>query len=82
MQNKPNLPDSQINVSKVLTKDYENDNAFRPHENKAKTNPKQTQSKPISKPALSAPKRPPSRKMQESVYLKNFPVAFLVSIGS
>jgi len=25
-----------MNVSKVLTKDYENDNAFRPHENKAK----------------------------------------------
>ncbi len=33
-QNKPNLLDSQMNVNKVLTKDYENDNAFRPHENK------------------------------------------------
>ncbi len=39
-----------MNVNKVLTKDYENDNAFRPHENKpnqtqykANTKPKQTQ---------------------------------------
>jgi len=31
-----------MNVNKVLTKDYENDNAFSPHENK----PNQTQSKP------------------------------------
>ena len=36
MQNKANLLDSQMNVSPVLTKDYENDNAFRPYENKAK----------------------------------------------
>ena len=39
IQNKPNLPNAQMNVNKVLTKDYENDNAFRPHENK----PNQTQ---------------------------------------
>jgi len=39
MQNKPNLLNAQINVSSVLTKDYENDNAFRFYENK----PKQTQ---------------------------------------
>jgi hypothetical protein len=39
-----------MNVGKVLTKDYENDNAFRPHENKAKqtqSNPIQSQSNPI-----------------------------------
>ncbi len=43
MQNKPNLPAPQMNVSSVLTKDYENDNTFRPPENK-----------PNSKPILSA----------------------------
>ncbi len=42
MQNKPNLLNAQMNVNKVLTKDYENDNAFRPHENKAN----QSQSNP------------------------------------
>jgi len=35
MQNKPNLLNAQINVSSVLTKDYENDNACQTHENKA-----------------------------------------------
>jgi len=39
MQNKANLPDAQMKVSSVLTKDYENDNTFRLPENK----PKQTQ---------------------------------------
>jgi len=39
MQNKANLLNAQINVSSVLTKDYENDNAFRFYENK----PNQTQ---------------------------------------
>jgi len=39
MQNKANLPDVQMKVSSVLTKDYENDNTFRLPENK----PKQTQ---------------------------------------
>ena len=48
MQNKANLLDAQINVSSVLTKDYENDNAFRPHENKA--NQTQFQTQPLSAP--------------------------------
>jgi hypothetical protein len=39
MQNKPNLPAPQMNVSSILTKDYENDNTFRLPENKPKTNP-------------------------------------------
>ena len=39
MQNKANLPDSRMNVSPVITKDYENDNAFGLRENK----PNQTQ---------------------------------------
>ncbi len=39
MQNKANLRNSQMNVSPVITNDYENDNAFRP----MKTKPKQSQ---------------------------------------
>ncbi len=46
MQNKPNLPDAQMNVSSILTKDYENDNTFRLPENKPNTNPIQSQYKP------------------------------------
>ncbi len=45
MQNKANLPDDQMNVNKVLTKDYENIANCKLCENK----PKQSQSKPISK---------------------------------
>ena len=40
MQNKPNLLDTQMNVSSVLTRDYENEPLRRRGENK----PKQTQS--------------------------------------
>ncbi len=46
MQNKPNLPDAQIKVSSVLTKDYENKRLRRC----VKTNPIQTQYKPNTKP--------------------------------
>jgi hypothetical protein len=42
MQNKPNLPAPQMNVSSVLTKDYEN-------QGRLQTPGKQTQSNPISK---------------------------------
>ena len=54
MQNKPNLPDAQMKVSSVLTKDYENDNTFRLPENKPKQTqyePNQTQYKPNSRKA-------------------------------
>ena len=51
MQNKPNLLDAQMNVSSVLTKYYENDNAFRLPENK----PNQSQYKANTNPI---PKRP------------------------
>ncbi len=61
MQNKAILPDAQMKVSSVLTKDYENDNTFRLPENK----PNQTQSCPpkhqrrrIQTQPLSAPKTP------------------------
>ncbi len=39
MQNKANLLDAQMNVTSVLTKDYENDNTFRLPENKPNSNP-------------------------------------------
>ena len=49
MQNKPNFRKSQMNVKSFNTVDYENKSNWTLGENKPKTNPKQTQSKPISK---------------------------------
>ncbi len=46
MQNKPNLLNNQINVSKVLTKDYENKRLCRRLKNKANSNPIQSQFMP------------------------------------
>ena len=46
MQNKPNFPDDQMNVNKVLTKDYENISNCSLAENKANTKPIQSQYKP------------------------------------
>ena len=39
MQNKANLPNAQMNVNKVLTRDYENIANFKLGENKANTKP-------------------------------------------
>jgi len=39
MQNKPNLPKAQMNVNKVLTKDYENISDWTLGENKPNTKP-------------------------------------------
>jgi len=39
MQNKANLPDAQMKVSSVLTKDYERNDIFAVPENKANTKP-------------------------------------------
>jgi len=39
MQNKPNFQDVQMNVSSILTKDYERNDIFAVPENKANTNP-------------------------------------------
>ena len=47
MQNKPNFPESQMNVNKVLTKDYENKTLGEHGKNKPNSNPIQTQSNPI-----------------------------------
>ncbi len=46
MQNKPNFRKSQMNVNKVLTKDYENNSNWTLGENEPKTNPKRTQTNP------------------------------------
>jgi len=46
MQNKPNLLDAQINVSSVLTKDYENKSNWKLGENKPNSNPIQSQTNP------------------------------------
>jgi len=45
MQNKPNLPDAQMSVNSILTKDYERNDIFAVPENK----PNPTQIKPIFK---------------------------------
>ena len=60
MQNKPNLPDAQMNISSVLTEYYENIPLHRRRQNKANSKPIQSQSKPI-KPNFkpNAPKTNP-----------------------
>ncbi len=55
MQNKPNFLDAQMNVSSILTKDYENKRLA----DAAKTKPIQTQYKPNTKPI-----KPNSRNVQ------------------
>ena len=47
MQNEPNFRKSQMNVNKVLTKDYEKRTLGGHGKNEPKTNPIRTQSKPI-----------------------------------
>ncbi len=54
MQNKANFRKSQMNVTKVLTKDYEKWTLGEHGKNKPKTNPKQTQTKPIKANLLNA----------------------------
>ncbi|MHC4110456.1 MAG: hypothetical protein ACYSUY_05230, partial [Planctomycetota bacterium] len=47
MQNKPNFLDAQMNVNKVLTKDYDKMDTWASGKNKANSNPIQSQSNPI-----------------------------------
>ena len=49
MQNKANFRKSQMNVNKVLTKDYEDKTRSGSGKNKANTKPNKANSKPISK---------------------------------
>ena len=53
LTNKANFPDAQMNVNKVLTKDYENNSNWTLGENKPNTNPIQSQYKANSKPIQS-----------------------------
>jgi len=48
MQNKPNLPDAQMNVNTVITVDYENKSNWQLGENKANTKPIKANTNPIS----------------------------------
>ena len=48
MQNEPNFPESQMNVSELLTKNYENKTLGERGKNEPKTNPIKANSKPIS----------------------------------
>ena len=50
MQNKPNFWKSQMNVNKVLTRDYEKRTLGEHGKNKPNTNPIQTQNKPKTNP--------------------------------
>ncbi len=54
MQNKPNLLNAQMNVNKVLTKDYENVRLHRGFKNKAKTKPIKPNTKPNKANLLNA----------------------------
>jgi len=47
MQNKPNLPDAQMNISTAITMDYANIRLRSRFKNKANSKPIQSQSNPI-----------------------------------
>ena len=47
MQNKPNFPNAQMNISAAITMDYANIRLRSRRQNKANSKPIQTQSKPI-----------------------------------
>ena len=47
MQNEPNFEKAQMNVNKVLTKDYEKKTLGERGKNEPKTNPNEPNSKPI-----------------------------------
>ena len=47
MQNKANLPDAQMNVSSVITVDYENKSNWKLGENKANSKPIKANTNPI-----------------------------------
>ncbi len=47
MQNEPNFPKAQMNVNKVLTKDYEKKDTWSIGKNEPKTNPNEPNTNPI-----------------------------------
>ncbi len=50
MQNKPNFPDVLMNITSLITADYENKSNWTLGENEPKTNPIRTQYEPNSNP--------------------------------
>ncbi len=56
MQNKPNLPNARMNVTSFYTVDYENKSNRKLGENKANTNPIQSQYKANTNPIPKTPK--------------------------
>jgi len=52
MQNEPKFQKSQVNVSKVLTKEYEKMDTWSSGKNEPKTNPNEPKANPIL-PAIS-----------------------------
>ena len=53
LTNKANFRKSQMNITKEMTREYENETLSRSAENKANTKPIQSQTKPISPPHAS-----------------------------
>ncbi len=75
MQNKANFRKSQINVNKVLTREYENKSRFLPPEKQSQTNPNKAKSKKAKMNVTSyitkgygniSPIRPPKKQSQTS----------------
>jgi len=62
MQNKPNLLDAQMNVTSLITVDYENIANWKLGENKPNSKPIQSQSKPIQ-----TQNKPNSRKAKMNI---------------
>ncbi|UCF42335.1 MAG: hypothetical protein JSV99_06905, partial [Planctomycetota bacterium] len=55
MQNKPNFPAAQMNVTPFYTVDYENNSNWKLGENKPNTNPIKAKTSPISNLYLARP---------------------------
>ena len=72
MQNKPNFPDSRMNVTSVLTKDYVNEcfcRASKTKPIKAKTKPNKAKTKPICLNAKNERKLVYNKGLWEFMYI-------------
>ena len=68
IQNKANFGKAQMNVSKVITEDYENKTLSRSGKNKANSKPIQTQNEPNFKgKKISRPANPATRRKDEQI---------------
>jgi len=83
MQNKPNFPNAQMNVSSVLTKDYENIPFRRCAENKPNQTQFKANSKPIqtqSNPILTQMHRKQTQSNPISNPISNHPREFMTAL--